>query len=172
MSRNLKTDTPRLTHRLSQLTRRSDGGKGELQPMWLMMFPEGTNLSKNGRAKSVKWAERQGEKDLKYTLIPRSTGTYFCLKALKGTLEWVYDCTLAYDGVPYVQILLQPISPPFPRANAGADFPTERDNTAKTSSRYAPRTLKDTLKRLFTCIGDGSRCLTFRSKPSRVSTRG
>ncbi|CAF9929200.1 hypothetical protein IMSHALPRED_007850 [Imshaugia aleurites] len=100
MSRNLKTDTPRLTHRLSQLTRRSDGGKGELQPMWLMMFPEGTNLSKNGRAKSVKWAERQGEKDLKYTLIPRSTGTYFCLKALKGTLEWVYDCTLAYDGVP------------------------------------------------------------------------
>ncbi|CAD6593130.1 MAG: hypothetical protein ASARMPREDX12_006854 [Alectoria sarmentosa] len=85
MSRNMKTDTPRLTRRLGQLTRRSDNG---------------TNLSKNGRAKSVKWADRQGEKDLKYTLIPRSTGTYFCLKALNGTLEWVYDCTLAYDGVP------------------------------------------------------------------------
>ncbi len=68
--------------------------------MWLMMFPEGTNLSTNGRAKSVKWAEKKGEKDLKYTLIPRSTGTYFCLKALNETLEWVYDCTLAYDGVP------------------------------------------------------------------------
>lgn len=100
MSRNMKTDTPRLTRRLGQLTRRSIGGTGELQPMWLMMFPEGTNLSKNGRAKSVKWAERQGEQDLKYTLIPRSTGTYFCLKALNETLEWVYDCTLAYDGVP------------------------------------------------------------------------
>lgn len=100
MSRNMKTDTPRLTRRLGQLTRRRNGGKGGLEPMWLMMFPEGTNLSKNGRAKSVKWAERQGEKDLKYTLIPRSTGTYFCLKALNGTLEWVYDCTLAYDGVP------------------------------------------------------------------------
>ena len=100
MSRNMKTDTPRLTRRLGQLTRRSKGGEGGLSPMWLMMFPEGTNLSRNGRAKSVKWAERQGEKDLKYTLIPRSTGTYFCLKALNGTVEWVYDCTLAYDGVP------------------------------------------------------------------------
>ena len=100
MSRNMKTDTPRLTRRLGQLKRRNNGGKGALQPMWLMMFPEGTNLSKNGRAKSVKWAERQGEQDLKYTLIPRSTGTYFCLKALDGTVEWVYDCTLAYDGVP------------------------------------------------------------------------
>ena len=100
MSRNMKTDTPRLSRRLGQLTRRNDGGKGTLEPMWLMMFPEGTNLSKNGRAKSVKWAEKQGEKDLKYTLIPRSTGTYFCLKALNGTVEWVYDCTLAYDGVP------------------------------------------------------------------------
>ena len=100
MSRNMKTDTPRLTRRLGQLTRRSKGGEGGLAPMWLMMFPEGTNLSRNGRAKSVKWAERQGEKDLKYTLIPRSTGTYFCLKALNGTVEWVYDCTLAYDGVP------------------------------------------------------------------------
>ena len=100
MSRNMKTDTPRLTRRLGQLTRRSKGGEGGLSPMWLMMFPEGTNLSRNGRAKSVKWAERQGEKDLKYTLIPRSTGTYFCLKALNRTVEWVYDCTLAYDGVP------------------------------------------------------------------------
>ncbi|KAL2040009.1 hypothetical protein N7G274_007412 [Stereocaulon virgatum] len=97
MSRKMKKDGPRLTRRLNQLTRRGPNG---LAPMWLMMFPEGTNLSRNGRAKSVKWAGKQGIPDLQYQLIPRSTGTYFCLKALEGTLDWVYDCTLAYDGVP------------------------------------------------------------------------
>ncbi|MCJ1460835.1 hypothetical protein MMC28_011217 [Mycoblastus sanguinarius] len=101
MSRNMKTDTPRLTRRLNQLMRR--GQNEDLDPMWLMMFPEGTNLSKNGRAKSIKWARKQGCPDMQYQLIPRSTGTYFCLKALEDTVKWVYDCTLAYDGVPQGQ---------------------------------------------------------------------
>ena len=111
MSRNMKTDSPRLTRRLNQLTRRGQDGK--LVPMWLMMFPEGTNLSKNGRAKSEKWAARQGEQDLKYTLIPRSTGTWYCLKALGNTVEWVYDCTVAYDGVPWVLTPFLAIHPLF-----------------------------------------------------------
>ena len=98
MSRKMKTDQPRLTHRLAQLTRKDSTGHRD--PMWLLMFPEGTNLSRNGRAASVKWAQRQDITDLKYQLIPRSTGTYFCLKGLNGTVPWVYDCTLAYDGVP------------------------------------------------------------------------
>lgn len=98
MSRKLKIDQPRLTHRLAQLTRKDTAGRRA--PMWLLMFPEGTNLSKNGRAASVKWAKRQDISDLKYSLIPRSTGTYFCLKGLNGTVDWVYDCTLAYDGIP------------------------------------------------------------------------
>ena len=24
----------------------------------------------------------------------------FCLKELRDTVEWVYDCTVAYEGVP------------------------------------------------------------------------
>jgi len=101
MSRKMKTDQPRLTRRLAQLTRR-DSDTGKRRPMWLLMFPEGTNLSRNGRAASKKWADREGIDDLKYQLIPRSTGTYFCLKGLDGTVEWVYDCTIAYDGITYV----------------------------------------------------------------------
>lgn len=99
MARKMQTDKARLSRRLSQLSRRSQKD-GALNPMWLIMFPEGTNLSKNGRAASVRWAGKQGDQDLQYQLIPRSAGTYFCLKALEGTVEWVYDCTLAYDGVP------------------------------------------------------------------------
>lgn len=98
MSRKMKTDQPRLARRMSQLTRADQNGK--LVPMWLMMFPEGTNLGKNGRRKSSTWAKKQGISDLRHCLIPRSSGTYFCLKALEGSVEWVYDCTLAYDGVP------------------------------------------------------------------------
>jgi lysocardiolipin and lysophospholipid acyltransferase len=97
MSRKMQTDQPRLAHRMKQLSLR--GSKG-LNPMWLLIFPEGTNLGINGRAKSNQWAAKQGIEDMKYQLIPRSTGTYFCLKALEGNLEWVYDCTVAYDGAP------------------------------------------------------------------------
>jgi len=35
---------------------------------------------------------------MKYTLLPRSTGLFFCLQQLQGTVEWVYDCTIAYEG--------------------------------------------------------------------------
>ena len=98
MTRKMATDQPRLKHRLNQLTRTNSAGNRA--PMWLLMFPEGTNLSENGRAASSKWAKRQDITDLKYQLIPRSAGTYLCLKGLNGTVEWVYDCTLAYDGVP------------------------------------------------------------------------
>lgn len=97
MSRKMKKDQPRLSRRLTQLRRHISVG---FDPMWLMIFPEGTNLSRNGRLKSALWAETKGHQDLRHQLLPRSAGTYFCLKALEGTLEWVYDCTLAYDGIP------------------------------------------------------------------------
>lgn len=98
MSRKMETDQARLARRLAQLRRRSTNGK--LHPMWLMMFPEGTNLSKNARAKSMRWAQKQGRPDMQYLLLPRSAGTFLCLKALDRTVEWIYDCTLAYDGIP------------------------------------------------------------------------
>ena len=98
MARRFATDSVRLSRRLNQLSLRSSDGS--LSPMWLLMFPEGTNLSRNGRAASKKWADKSNGQDLRYALIPRSMGTWVCLKALKGSIEWVYDATLAYDGVP------------------------------------------------------------------------
>ncbi|KAH6655179.1 acyltransferase-domain-containing protein [Truncatella angustata] len=102
MSRKMATDQPRLAHRLGKLKKKITGldGKKHLLPMWLLLFPEGTNLSDNGRVKSAKWAEKTGVKDAKHVLLPRSTGTFFCLNELKGTVDYVYDCTVAYEGVP------------------------------------------------------------------------
>lgn len=103
MSRKMSTDQPRLAHRLNKLKERHAGpmsGTEGLDPMWLLIFPEGTNMSGNGRKTSAKWAEKSGIKDMKHTLLPRSTGSFFCLNELKDTVDFVYDCTLAYEGIP------------------------------------------------------------------------
>lgn len=103
MARNWARDKPRLRHRLQKLKERHGGplsGSEGLDPMWLMLFPEGTNLSANTRKGSKKWADKQGLQDLQHQLLPRSTGFQYCLQELKGTVDWVYDCTVAYEGIP------------------------------------------------------------------------
>lgn len=40
---------------------------------------------------------------MKHGLLPRSTGLQFCLQELKTTTNWLYDCTIAYEGVPQGQ---------------------------------------------------------------------
>ncbi|KAK3935861.1 acyltransferase-domain-containing protein [Diplogelasinospora grovesii] len=102
MSRKMAVDGPRMAHRLRKLKTEhtAPGGKKYMNPMWLLLFPEGTNASTNGRIKSAKWAEKTGLKDPAHVLLPRSTGLYFCLSELKGTVDYVYDCTVAYEGIP------------------------------------------------------------------------
>lgn len=102
MSRKMSVDRPRLAHRLGKLKTQhaAPDGRRHLDPMWLLLFPEGTNASGNGRRKSAAWAAKTGLRDPRHVLLPRSTGMYFCLGELKGTVEYVYDCTVAYEGVP------------------------------------------------------------------------
>ncbi|KAF4589161.1 Phospholipid/glycerol acyltransferase [Ophiocordyceps camponoti-floridani] len=102
MSRKMATDQPRLAYRLNKLKTKKTApdGRAYLDPMWLLLFPEGTNLSTNGRKKSAQWAKKNGLRDPDHVLLPRSTGIFFCLNQLKGTVDSVYDCTVAYEGVP------------------------------------------------------------------------
>lgn len=102
MSRKMATDRPRLAYRLGKLKEKKTDPQGNkyLDPMWLLLFPEGTNLSNNGRRKSAAWAAKQGLRDPDHVLLPRSTGIYFCLQELKDSVEYVYDCTVAYEGIP------------------------------------------------------------------------
>ncbi|KZF22569.1 hypothetical protein L228DRAFT_210419 [Xylona heveae TC161] len=103
LARNWAKDKPRFKHRLEKLSGRHHGplsGTHSLDPMWLLIFPEGTNLSNNGRASSKRWAEKQGLVDPQHVLLPRSTGLQFCLQELSESVEWVYDCTVAYEGIP------------------------------------------------------------------------
>lgn len=102
MSRKMSVDQPRLAYRLQKLRQEHTAPDGSkyLDPMWLLLFPEGTNMSRSTRARSAKWAEKSGVKDTEHVLLPRSTGSLFCLRELRGSVEWVYDCTVAYEGVP------------------------------------------------------------------------
>lgn len=105
MARKWASDKERIAYRLQKLKSRHHGplsGSASLDPMWLLIFPEGTNLSRNTRKKSVAWAQKQSIPDLRHCLLPRSTGLQFCLEQLEDSIDWIYDCTLAYEGVPYV----------------------------------------------------------------------
>ncbi|THX08511.1 acyltransferase-domain-containing protein [Aureobasidium pullulans] len=93
LSRKWETDKSRFQRHLSQLSDPKD-------PMWLLIFPEGTNLSETTRAKSKAWADKQGISDMKHQLLPRTTGLQFCLQRLNESTNWLYDCTIAYEGVP------------------------------------------------------------------------
>jgi 1-acyl-sn-glycerol-3-phosphate acyltransferase len=93
LKRNWEKDKPHMADALAKLNKPSE-------PMWLMLFPEGTNLAPSTREKSAAWAKKQGMKDMFHTLIPRSTGLQFCLQELHGTTDYLYDCTVAYEGVP------------------------------------------------------------------------
>ena len=93
LKRKWEQDKPHMASALEKLNKPND-------PMWLMLFPEGTNLAPSTREKSAAWAKKNGMKDMFHTLIPRSTGLQFCLQELHGTVDYLYDCTVAYEGVP------------------------------------------------------------------------
>lgn len=103
LSRKWATDQERFRYRLHKLSSSHTGplsGSHTLDPMWLLIFPEGTNLSDNGRVASKKWADKNGIEDVRHQLLPRSTGLLFCLRELRSTVDHMYDCTVAYEGVP------------------------------------------------------------------------
>ena len=92
LKRNWEQDKPNMAAALQKLNNTPD-------PMWLLMFPEGTNLAPDTRANSKKWAAKNGIPDMQHQLLPRSTGLQFALQQLRGSVEYLYDCTIGYEGV-------------------------------------------------------------------------
>lgn len=93
LKRNWEKDRGHMAQALQRLNKLAD-------PMWLLLFPEGTNLASSTRKKSAAWAAKNSIKDMRHCLLPRSTGLRFCLQELRETVDYVYDCTIAYEGVP------------------------------------------------------------------------
>lgn len=93
MARNWTKDRPAIQHRLKQLQADKDW------PMWLLLYPEGTNLSPTTIEKARAYAKKIDAPLLERTLLPRSTGMRYCVANLKKSVEYVYDCTIAYDPI-------------------------------------------------------------------------
>ena len=92
LKRNWEKDKPHLSKHLQKLNNHD--------PMWLLLFPEGTNLAPSTRLSSKEWAVKNSIPDMQHTLHPRTTGLQFCLQELRQTVGYLYDCTIAYEGVP------------------------------------------------------------------------
>jgi len=67
----------------------------------ILLFPEGTNLTQESRAKSKQFAEKNNLKEYKHVLHPRSAGFVHIVHGLleREMLSAVYDCTIAYPDV-------------------------------------------------------------------------
>ncbi|KAM0747438.1 hypothetical protein T439DRAFT_349862 [Meredithblackwellia eburnea MCA 4105] len=74
-------------------------------PFALLLFPEGTLVSRLTRPKSQAFAQAQGVPDPRNLLLPRSAGLLYCLRSLipqfksSSSSLALYDITIGYPGV-------------------------------------------------------------------------
>lgn len=91
VERKWEVDEPIMQQMLSTFTSRED-------PLWLALFPEGTDFTEQKCIRSQKFAAENGLPVMKNVLLPKSKGFYACLDILRGTLDAVYDVTIAYKN--------------------------------------------------------------------------
>lgn len=68
-------------------------------PYSVLIFPEGTNLSKRTRKKSIEFAARMNRDAFENVLLPRATGLRYVLQKLNPSIEALYDVTICYSGL-------------------------------------------------------------------------
>ncbi|KAJ0011317.1 hypothetical protein Pint_34574 [Pistacia integerrima] len=66
------------------------------EPLWLALFPEGTDFTEQKCIRSQKYAAENGLPILKNVLLPKQKGFCACLEDLRGSLDAVYDVTIGY----------------------------------------------------------------------------
>jgi len=64
-------------------------------PVWVLLFPEGTRYTKEKYLAGKEFSESRGLPVLKHCLVPRSKGWSFTVANLESkSIPWVYDVTL------------------------------------------------------------------------------
>ncbi|EMD41741.1 hypothetical protein CERSUDRAFT_110317 [Gelatoporia subvermispora B] len=99
LARSWASDKLHLASSLSWLARRAEK---EDTPLTFILYPEGTLVSRDTRPISKKYADKLGIPDMLHTLLPRSTGLHYSLRALAPrtpSLQMI-DITMAYPGIP------------------------------------------------------------------------
>ncbi|KAL7607139.1 hypothetical protein Lser_V15G18775 [Lactuca serriola] len=69
-----------------------------LDPLWLAVFPEGTDFTEQKSINGQRFAVENGLPVLKNVLLPKTRGFHACVEILRGSLDAVYDVTIAYKN--------------------------------------------------------------------------
>ncbi|CAL8988743.1 unnamed protein product, partial [Prunus brigantina] len=91
LKRKWEVDEPVMRKLLSSFADPAD-------PLWLAIFPEGTDYNEEKCKKSQIFAAETGLPVLSHVLLPRTKGFCACLEALRSSLDAVYDLTIAYKN--------------------------------------------------------------------------
>jgi lysocardiolipin and lysophospholipid acyltransferase len=70
--------------------------KSPEDPLWLAVFPEGTDFTEEKCRRSQQYAAEVGLPVLTSVLLPKTRGFTVCLEILRDSLDAVYDLTIAY----------------------------------------------------------------------------
>ncbi|KAL6522639.1 putative 1-acyl-sn-glycerol-3-phosphate acyltransferase 5 [Orobanche minor] len=89
VERKWEADESKMRHMLSSF-------KDPRDPLWLALFPEGTDYTAQKCVRSQKYAAENGLPVLKNVLLPKTKGFYACLENLRDSLDAVYDITIGY----------------------------------------------------------------------------
>jgi 1-acyl-sn-glycerol-3-phosphate acyltransferase len=93
LARKWKLDRERI---ISNLFR----AKKDNRPMWLLLFPEGTTHTPEALEKTLQYGEKMGWKGKpKRVLFPKSTGLFHSIRAIQDRAEYLYDFTMAFEGL-------------------------------------------------------------------------
>lgn len=65
----------------------------------LVIFPEGTVIAANTRARSEAYAAKINKPVFKHVLLPRARGLFLMLRLLRNTVDTVYDVALGFSGL-------------------------------------------------------------------------
>ncbi|XP_071691780.1 probable 1-acyl-sn-glycerol-3-phosphate acyltransferase 5 [Rutidosis leptorrhynchoides] len=72
--------------------------KNQQDPLWLAVFPEGTDFTEQKCIRSQKYAVEHGLPVLHHVLLPKTKGFVASLEELRGCLDAVYDITIGYKN--------------------------------------------------------------------------
>nr|XP_043624925.1 probable 1-acyl-sn-glycerol-3-phosphate acyltransferase 5 [Erigeron canadensis]XP_043624926.1 probable 1-acyl-sn-glycerol-3-phosphate acyltransferase 5 [Erigeron canadensis]XP_043624927.1 probable 1-acyl-sn-glycerol-3-phosphate acyltransferase 5 [Erigeron canadensis] len=91
VARKWEIDESPMRHMLSTFKNYQD-------PLWLVVFPEGTDFTEQKCIRSQKFASENDLPILHNVLLPKTKGFTACFDELRGCLDAVYDITIGYKN--------------------------------------------------------------------------
>lgn len=89
LERNFDKDKEVINRQITELSEHPD-------PMWLLLFPEGTRFTPKKHEASIEFANKHNIPPLKYHLLPRTKGFIASLPSMRGKVPAIYNIELAF----------------------------------------------------------------------------